>query len=209
MGKPLEFNLFKNYSLGLQKWLNDNIYLSNLPGNNNINIQYDSIERAWVNIVMQIANGQNTSGNVNFVLTEMQYLENENILAFTHETMLESDGSVHIVRPPLVYQLTYRVTLFTRLQSEMDFLIYQILSKAHKHAKAVMFVDGQWAEMVATNPTDETNLEPGEVQDRIVRWGLNFIIKRAYLPLLYTEVAKITSVNTTIDASSEPPVDDA
>jgi hypothetical protein len=205
MSKPLEFTLWKNYGIAIRDWLAQNIYLSNLTNQNNINIVYDSIDRAWVNQAMQIVNGQNSTGSINFVLTETEYLENENILGFTHETKVQPSGKVNIVRPPLVYGLTYRMTVFTRLQSEMDYLLYQILSKAHKHAKAVVYVDGQFCEFSATNPTDETNLEPGDIQDRIVRFGLNLKVKRAYLPLLYTEAEKITSVNTNIDSNQQPP----
>src|SRR6478609_3335405 len=191
MNTPADFSLFRNYSLALKAWLEKNCYVSNLPQENNIEVIYSSVNRAWVNRVMQIANGQNTNGNINIILSSYEYLENENILGFVTETKPVDNTKVDIVKPPLVYSLTYKLTIFTRLQSEMDILIYQILTKAHKHAKAVMVVDGQWAEIVAGNPTPETNLETVDIQDRIVRTGIEMRVKRAYLPTGYYEEDRI------------------
>jgi len=194
--RPQDFALFKNYSIGLKDWLEKNCYISNLPSNNNVNVVYSSIDRAWINRVVDIANGQNTSANINFVLSGYEYLENENVLGFVRENKPNSSGKVNVVSPPLVYSLNYKVTIFTRLQTEMDMLIYQILSRAHKHSKAVIMVDGQFCEFFASNPTDETNLEPGEIQDRIVRVGMELKVKRAYLPIGYQETEKISTVAT-------------
>jgi hypothetical protein len=196
--RPQDFSLFKNYSIGLKDWLERNCYISNLPNNNNVNVVYSSIDRAWINRVMEIANGQNTSANINFTLSNYEYLENENILGFVTEQKINNKGTVNIVRPPLVYSLTYKLTLFTRLQSEMDMLVYQIVSRAHKHAKAVIMVDGQFCEFMVSNPSDETNLEPGEIQDRVVRFGIELRVKRAYLPIGYEEAEKITTVATSL-----------
>ena len=113
MGKPVDYSLFKNYSIGIREWLERNCYVSNLPENNNVNVVYSSIDRAWINRVMDIANGQNTSPNINFHLTGYEYLENENILGFVVESHLNSNGKFNIVKPPLVYSLNYRLTLFT------------------------------------------------------------------------------------------------
>lgn len=192
--RPNNYPLFKNYSLALVEWLREHCYLDTLAPNNNIDVVFSSIDRAWVNRVMDIANGQNTSGNINVAPPTFEYLQNENVLGFVRQTRKTSTHA-EIVKAPLAYKLTFRITIFTRLQSEMDTILYQILSKAHKHAKGVMVVDGQWAQVYAQDPTNESNLEPGDIQDRIVRFGIDIVIPRAYLPLDYEEAELISGVS--------------
>jgi len=78
--------------------------------------------------------------------------------------------------------------------SEMDILVYQILSETSKNKKATFGVDGQWAELVSQGVRDESNLEPGETKDVVKRFGIDLTIMRAYLPLAYNEINRIESV---------------
>lgn len=194
--KPLEHFLFRNYSVAVKKWLQESLYLTSYPDDNNVTVVYTTPDRAWAKYIYPTLNGATTSPNANFHLTGMEYVDGQNMLGFVREYSKYPDkNKLKSIKPPLVYQLTYSVTLYTRVQSEMDVLLYQLVSQAHKNAKAWFMVDGQWCELVAGNPTDETNLEPGEAQDVIQRSGIDLTIPRAYLPLGYTEEDIVLDTN--------------
>jgi len=181
--KSDEHFLFRNYSKALKQWLIDTCYLSNYPQENNVTIVYSTPDRAWAKYIYPVINGATTSPNVNFVLNSMEYLDSENILGHVRENIFDDELNVFkTVKAPLMYSLTYSATIYTRVQSEMDILLYQLTTNASKNAKAVLKVDGQWAEVWANNIRNETNLEPGEIQDKVTRYGIDLIIPRAYLP---------------------------
>lgn len=201
MAKPLEYFLFRLYSIAVKNWLIDNVYLTSYSQDNNVTVAYTTPDRAWAKYIYPTLNGTTTSPNINFHLTGMEYTQNENILGFVRDRVsVTGTNRLRQLKAPLIYKLTYSATLYTRTQSEMDVILYQLISKAHKNAKAVLWVDGQWAELQASDPRDETNLEPGEAQDIIQRFGMDFTIPRAYLPLDYSEEEKITTVDLEYDA---------
>jgi hypothetical protein len=186
--KPLEFFLFRNYTLAVRNWLRENVYLSTYTPDNNVTVAFMTPEKAFAKFIYPTLNGVTTSPNVNFYLSSSEYLESENNLGFVREYKNFNDNSMtKVLKAPLMYSLTYSCSIFTRNLPEMDVILYQIISKAHKNAKAAFKVDGQWAELHAGNPTNETNLEPAEVQDIIHRWALELTIPRAYLPLDFEE----------------------
>lgn len=198
--KPAEHFLFRNYSKALKNWLQENIYLSSYPEDRNVTIVYTTPDRAWAKYVHPTINGGTMSPNVNFHLTGIQYSESENLLGFVNEYIkYDNKPKAREMSPPLIYNLSYSITIYTRLQSEMDVIIYQMVSKAHKNKKAAFKVDGQWAELHFSDIQDETNLEPGEAQDVTTRFGINATIPRAYLPVAFDEVPTIEDFEFTYD----------
>ena len=198
---PLEFFLFRNYTIGLKNWLRENLYLSSYPVDENITVAFTTPDKAWAKYIYPVVNGATVSPNINFNLTSIEYAETENFLGFVTEAKpIAGSTKVKSLRAPLVYKLTYSAILYTRVMSEMDILLYQLISKAHKNAKGVITVDGQWAEINAINPRNETNLEPGDAQDKVVRWGIDFNIPRAYLPLDYVESETVQDYEITYSA---------
>ncbi|HUS50012.1 MAG TPA: hypothetical protein VMZ91_07595 [Candidatus Paceibacterota bacterium] len=196
----LEHFLFREYSIAVKTWLSENTHLSAYSEEENVTVVYTTPEKAWAKYIYPVINGATISPNINFHLTNYEYKEGENLLGFVREfKLIENSVKGKNLKPPLIYGLTYHTTIYTRLQSHMDVLLYQILSRAHKNAKAVFEVDGQWCEMVATNPTDENELEPGETKDVANRFGLDLVIMRAYLPLDYIEVNRATSTEFEFD----------
>lgn len=197
---PLEYFLFREYSIAVKTWLNENTHLSAYPEDENVTIVYTTPEKAWAQYIYPVINGATISPNINFRLTGYEYKDGENLLGFVREyKLIEESTKSKSLKAPIIYGLTYHVTIYTRLQSHMDILLYQILSKAHKNAKAVFEVDGQWCEMVAQNVADESSLEPGETKDVANRFGLDLVIMRAYLPLDYTEINRATSTEFEFD----------
>lgn len=187
--KPLEFFLFRNYTLAVRNWLRANTYLSTYPHDDNVTVAFMTPERAFAKFIYPTINSATTSPNINFYLSGNEYTEGENLLGFVREYKNFDDNKMtKVLKAPLVYSLTYSCTVFTRNLPEMDVLLYQLISKAHKNAKAAFKVDGQWAELLIGNPTNETNLEPADRQDIIHRWAVEITIPRAYVPLDFEEV---------------------
>lgn len=205
--KPLEYFMFRNYSIAVKKWLQQNTYLSTYPEDDNITVAYMTPERAFAKYIYPTINGATTSPNINFYLSSNEYAEGENSLGFVREYRLfDENRKAKVVKPPLVYRLTYSCTIYTRNMPEMDVILYQILTKAHKNAKATFEVDGQWAEIMAGDPTNETELEPGERQNIVNRWSLDLTIPRAYVPLDYIETGTMYNgfdFDTTVDEELE------
>lgn len=199
--KPLEFFLFRNYTIALRNWLRENVYLSTYPDDDNVTVAFMTPERAFAKYIYPTINGATTSPNINFYLESQEYTEGQNNLGFVKEYNVDLDKrTAKELRPPLVYTLTYSCTIYTRNLPEMDVILYQILSNTHKNAKAVIKVDGQWGEIHSGDPTNETNLEPAEVQDIIHRFSLNLTIPRAYLPLDRKQVGIIDNSEVELEA---------
>lgn len=201
---PAEHFLFRAYSIAVKNWLQNNLYLTSYPPNNNITVVYQQPDVAFSKYYNAVLNGSTLSPNINFHLTGYEYLQNQNLLGFVSETKRYiNENKAKIVKPPLIYQLTYSCVIYARNQSEMDVIIYQMVSQGHKNKKAVLTVDGQWAELFFGDPRDETNLEPGEAQGMMNRFGIDLIIPRAYLPLEYTEEQLINSMEFNYDLEEE------
>jgi len=192
--KPLEYFMFRNYSVAVKKWLIENTYLSTYPPDNNITVAYMTPERAFAKYMYPTINGATTSPNINFHLSGIEYTQGENLLGFVREyRRFDNNTKSKIVKPPLIYKLTYGCTIYTRNMPEMDVILYQITTKSSMNAKAAFEVDGQWAELMSGNPTDETELEPGERQNIVNRWALELTIPRAYVPMDYMETVNISA----------------
>ena len=198
--KPYEQFIFREYSVSLKQWIIDNTYLSSYPADANITTVYTTPDRAWAKYIYPVINGAVLTPNISFHLTGMEYSSDQNLLGFVKEYKpIANSTKLKAVRAPLIYKLTYSATIYTRNQPEMDVILYQLVSKAHRNAKGVMFVDGQWAEIEAGDPRDESNLEPQEAQDVIRRTGIDLTIARAYVPLAYDEVQSIGAFEFTYD----------
>lgn len=191
--RPVEYFLFRNYSVAVRDWLRRTVYLSSYPIDNNVTVAFMTPERAFTRFIFPTLNGNTTTPNVSFHLSGMEYVP-ENSLGFVKDFVGPENDKFKVLDPPLVYRLTYSVTIYTRSAPEMDVLLYQILSKTSLNKKATLFVDGQWVEIHSSDPTNDTTLEPAERQDVIHRWGLELTIPRAYLPVGGVEAEVITSV---------------
>jgi|GEM_PF-3247928 len=194
----IEHSFFKNYSVALGKWIQKSVFLHRYPRDNNVTVVYSTPDRAWAEYIYPTFNGGTLSPNINFHLEEMEYIEGENNLGFVTENkrIIENGVEKFIkVFAPLIYKLTYSATFFTRTQDELDILFFQLISKAHKNKKAVTKVDGQWAEIWANSPVNETELSPSGTEDTVRRGRINFVIERAYLPLQVQEIQEIQNVS--------------
>lgn len=195
MAKPLEAYLFRNYSIAIKKFLIESLYLSRYPDDENVSVSYMIPAKAFSKIVLPVINGQPLRPATAFHLSGNTYSANENHLGFVKENIYISESNVvKQVEPPQIRSLTYSLLLFTTLQSDMDILLYQLLIAAAPNKKGYRIVDGQWMEIKAGDPRDETTLEPGDAQDKLIRYGIDLTVPRAYLPRTYKEVPSAESV---------------
>jgi len=194
MAYPNEFYLFRNYSIAVKSYLQNKCFLSRYPNDENVLIMYSTPARAFSKYIYPIVNGQQIQPIISFHLSENQYGETENLLGFVQKSNYNSTTQITTTVPPLlIYKLTYTLTLRTISVSDMDVLLYQILTTTSKNKKHCAIVDGQWMELGFSGVREETNLEPGEVQDRVIRYGIDLTVPRAYLPREYEESGAIQS----------------
>lgn len=202
MAERLEHFLFRNYSKAIKDWLSVTAVLSRYPNDQNVQVAYMTPEKAYSKYLYPIVNGQSIAPVITFMLIDSTYGESENSLGFVNDLRsYQSNGITRYVKPLLVYKLTYQISINTIMQSDCDVLMYQIMSNASKNRKAAVGVDGQWAEIMAGNPRNEINLEPGDAQDKLVRYGMDLTIPRAYLPRDFVEYPQIKTV--TLDENLE------
>ena len=199
----LEHFLFRNYSKAIKEWLTATAVLSRYPNDpsKNVQVAYMTPEKAYAKYLYPVVNGGNIAPMITFMLIQSTWAENENLLGFTNDIVhLNQTGKVRYVKPLLIYKLTYQISINTILQSDVDVLMYQIMSNASKNRKAAVAVDGQWAEIMASDPRNEIQLEPGDAQDKLIRYGMDLTIPRAYLPRDFVEYPQIieTQFNTEV-----------
>jgi hypothetical protein len=179
-----EFYIFKNYSAGIKEWLKNTCYLSNYPKEENVNVVFSTPERAWAKFLNPISNGSPVSPYISFDLTSHSEKDGELPLGFVTQRSRDVN-KFEMIRHPLVYELGYTVSIFTRLRSEADVLAYQIISNSSKNRKGVIKVDNQWAELWGHDLTNESELDGGETADRFIKFSLEITVPRAYVPLIY------------------------
>ena len=177
-----EFPLFYDYTQMLLEWFRKTLGVSRY-GKDKIYIQYMTPDRAFAKFISPTVNGQPNMPVVTFNLGSMEYLPSENPGAWIRERKWDyKDGRHKDKAPLLVYRLVYNVNLYTSKSDTADNILFQVLSSAPKNRKAVEIVNNHWAEFQCTDPRNETNLEPGEYQDKIIRFGFDILIPRAYIP---------------------------
>ena len=179
-----QFNLFYDYSVLIRDWLKEIMYLTDYAGQGGVDVVYSTPARAFAKYAIETANGQLERPLVVFHLNGMEYIRNENFLGYVRDRTFDALKERFTYRHPiLVYRLTYGLTIYTKFKEDADNLLFQIMTFAHPNKRAVKVVrDRHWAEWYASDPRDESNLEPGEYQDVANRYGIDLIVLRAYLP---------------------------
>lgn len=186
MKNKLEHFLFRNYTKAIKQFLIDACWLSRYPEDENVGVYYTTPPRAFANFIRPAINGKQLNPLVTFDLTSFNHTIESTPNLFVERYVSNDDSTFQVHKGPIPYELQYRVTIWTHLQSDMDILLYQILSLTPRNRKYAVGVDTQWAEIYSEGPAKETQLEPGESQDIAHRYGLTLNIPRAYLPLEYT-----------------------
>ena len=188
MSKPSEHPLFVYYGREVKKYIKDNTFISRYGDRpeDAINVSYASPPRAFVKYLVPVINGSNLNPTITFYLSNIEYVQNENLNGFaTQRTISIDDNTVRYVPAPIICKLTYKIMIMVANELDADGIQFQLMAYAPFKRPYAFFVDGQWATAYATNPSNETNKEPGDIQDKVSRRSLDFVIPRAYLPLDY------------------------
>lgn len=189
MALPSEHFLFRDYSKAVKTFIEEKLNISRYPKDENVLAIYGTPARAFSKYFFPMLNGSQVRPLVSFTLANITYVQGENLLGFNDEMTYNSiTGQTRAVPPLLIYKLDYRLTIRTTLMSDMDILLYQTLINTSMNKKYATAVDGQWMELGFNgSPSNEITLEPGDVQDRMIRYGIDLSVPRAYLPREYNE----------------------
>ena len=191
-----EYSLFVLYGRAVKNYIKKNTYLARYGDRpeDGINVSYASPPRAFVKYLVPVINGANLNPTITFYLTNIEYSDKENLLGFaTERTLNLTNSTATYVPAPIICKLTYKIMIMVANELDADVLQYQLMANAPFKRPYAFGIDGQWATGYCTNPTNETNIDPGEVQDKVSRRSLDFIVPRAYLPLDYTTTFGLSS----------------
>lgn len=206
MAVPVEYFLFKPYLISIKEWLKQNCYLSRLPEDKNVKVEWLTPSKAFVKYVIpaiERENGSLENPLITFYTSSMSKAGNGETPGQWVKLYNRQDNCTIIAQThPIVYSLSTKITIFTSLQSDMDILLYEIISKT-QHKKSAILVQNQWCEIGSSDPRDETNTNPPEAQDKIIKYSIDLITPRAYLPIepiTYGSIEEI-EMNYEVDAS--------
>ena len=188
MAAPSEYNLFVLYGRAVKTFIKNHSFLSRYGERpeDGVNVSYASPPRAFAKYLVPVINGSNLNPTITFYLSGIDYVKEENLNGFvTEKKTNRTIGITTYVPAPIICKLTYKVMIMVANELDADVLQYELMANAPFKRPYAFGVDGQWATGYTDNPTNETNIEPGDIQDKVSRRSLDFIIPRAYLPLDY------------------------
>ncbi len=128
---PPVYLLFKQYSVEVKKWLQAILHIPRLDSTDaSVKVVYATPERAIAKYVVPIRNKQTDIPVVGFYLAGIAYSSEKNTAVENLETIYDKDNNIASRMKPLqVYALTYVVNIWTKLQMDMDIVLYQLLTQ--------------------------------------------------------------------------------
>lgn len=184
-----KFNLFNAYTKKVKEFLQENAWLQGVPPEANVAVYHTTPPRAFVKKIIPLVNTTNLNPTISYRLANHELSINEISNGFAHKTVIDREnGTWSKFHNPLPYKLTYEVVIWTNRKTEMNQLLYQLMTAAPFNRKwASIMPDNQYVEVQVTDVADQTSTEPSQYQDVITRYGLNIVIPRAYLPFEHTQ----------------------
>jgi hypothetical protein len=168
-----------------------------------INVVYANMERSVALIAQPLRNGTIDSPGISFYISDMQLTAEKSRPRENYYTRRYKDNNRNItsvakVPPLLEYQVQYSVNIWSVYMQEMDILQYQLITEFNPQkffwiGEPVFGMDyagdredrehkGQWAHATLNAVADVSELEPGDAQNRALRYDINFTITNAFLP---------------------------
>jgi hypothetical protein len=192
----LQYNLFFDYAKTVKEMLQKMIYLERFPRENNVAIFYTTPKKAWSLYVKKLVNGEYLAPIITYYLSGMDNPIEQTMGAFNGIWDIDKNDSNHhmFFLTPIIYKLTYNITIWTTTQTDMDNILSQFLIYTKQPKVYTTKVKDAWCLIETENITIEDELEPGESKDKTIRRGVTISIPRAYLPRecyhLYTQPIK-------------------
>jgi hypothetical protein len=169
-----------------------------------INVVYADFDRAVASVVQPLRNGKIDSPALSYYITDYQLSLEKSRPAENFDIRQYKDnntgGIVGVAKvPPLLeYQVHYVVNAWAVYQQEMDILQYEMVTEFNPQ-KFFWIGDpaygmnyqgdrmnrqfhGQWSQAIVDNFADVSELEPGDSQQRTLRFELSFTLMNAFLP---------------------------
>jgi len=174
-----------------------------------LNIVYANFQRSVATIAQPLRNGTIDTPGVSFFVNDFQYKIEKSRPRENYYTRKYKDNNsgaiigVAAVPPLQEYELHYTVNIWAVYQQEMDILLYQIMSEfapekyfwigesayGFDYSKDRMDREnhGQWAHALMESMSNVSELEPGDAQDRTIRYEISFTIDNAFIPLPFDD----------------------
>ena len=174
-----------------------------------LNVVYANFERSVATIAQPLRNGTIDTPGVSFFINDFQYKIEKSRPRENYYTRKYKDNNsgaiigVAAVPPLQEYELHYTVNIWAVYQQEMDILLYQIMSEfapekyfwigesAYGFGYDKNRMDrenhGQWAHALMETASNASELEPGDAQDRTIRYEISFTIDNAFIPLPFDD----------------------
>lgn len=187
MATPNEFALFKPYLLATKEWLKRVCYLTRYSPEDNVKVEWSTPAKAFVKYIIPLVERENGSLKNPLITMSLSAMtpagSGETPGQWYKLQVLKADksGSSELYHP-CVFSLGININIYTSLQSDMDILLFQLLTNSI-HRKAAFIVEEQWCEIGGGEPTNQTNSIPPEAQDKVIKYSMDLKIPRAYLPI--------------------------
>jgi len=123
--------LFKRYSVEVKRWLQSIFHIPRLDSTNaSVKVVYATPERAIAKYVVPIRNQMTDIPVVGLYLANMSYQLEKNTAIENYEVIKDKDNNIaKRMKPFQVYSLTYVINIWTKLQMDMDVMLYSLLSQ--------------------------------------------------------------------------------
>jgi len=186
--KRPNYPLFKEYTEEIRNFLRETCYFEGVPEEKNISVFHTTPPRAFVNVIAPLINRKQFRPIVSFNLASSEILRNELGLGFVKKYEINKDeGYIRQNRHPIPFKLNYQVVFWTETKTQADIIATQLYLAGNQNRKWVAKVRGHFIEVEVSSIENQTNLEPGPVQDVAFRYGGTISISKAILPYDYLE----------------------
>lgn len=172
---------WKEYSKAVKEML---ILSCNIPGEvpeRNVNVHYAVPSVAFAKIITPIINGSNLNPTITFYLATEALTEHQGGQDFIFRLWTGRGTTINYPHP-IVKELRYRVTLFAKNMEEVNTILSQVEIMAPKGYPFHLLVNNQPTDIyVDSNFSMESNLMPGAAADRVLQYGFDIVVPRAYI----------------------------
>ena len=208
------YPIFAEYHYWIKKWLKKICSLPRLEAKNiDIPVVYTSPRRAFAEGSSGEAGGDAggehlyappSQGNNFLPVVFFRYTDADPILdrwiPFEHNLKRQIGTGANTIykinKPMQVWKLSYTISMYFALQQDCDMLLYRLLTDfkpqcnlwiGEKHNQGD-YTKGVYAHMNLVGVSDSSDWEPADINERVERKDINFVVDEAYVPYLEHKV---------------------
>lgn len=186
--KRPNYPLFKEYTEEIRKFLRETCYFEGIVEDKNVSVFHTTPPRAFVNIIAPLINRKQFRPIMTFNLASAEMLRAELGLGFVKKYEINKEKNyIRQSRHPIPFKLSYQVAFWAETKTQADILTTQLYLAGNPNRKWVSKARGHYIEVHVENIENQTNLEPGPVQDVSFRYGGTLVVSKALLPYDFIE----------------------